>query len=454
MFDRLKAILAGIDADYADARHEVKTEVSVSLAGRDLTDVSENRGDGYVLRVLDGGGLASVVFTRPADAEDAARTALANARLIGALTETPVQFAEAPPVRDDVRPDLVTDPRDVPMEEKVALVREYGEIPLVSDRIATVTLGYREIIREKHFVSTEGAEIREDLVTTALLGGIVSADGGLLQNVRVSAGGGNGFQLVRDQHELVEARTKLALDLLDAEPVKGSAYDSILNPTMAGVFAHEAFGHFSEADIIENLPGMREKMKIGEKLGSDVLSIVDDATRKNQVGFYRYDDEGVAVRPVPLITDGVLTGRLHSRRTAAAFGEPVSGHHIAEDYRYAPIVRMGCIFIEPGEPAFEELLARLGNGLYILDPMGGQTAGETFSFGAQQAYVVRGGKVAGMLRDINISWNLYRTLRDIEAVGNDLELSKVGGCGKGQLNPRSCNGGPHILVRNLVVGGA
>ena len=128
---------------------------------------------------------------------------------------------------------------------------------------------------------------------------------------------------------------------------------------MAGVFAHEAFGHFSEADIIENLPGMREKMKIGEKLGSDVLSIVDDATRKNQVGFYRYDDEGVAVRPVPLITDGILTGRLHSRRTAAAFGEPVSGHHIAEDYRYAPIVRMGCIFIEPGEPTFAELLVSM-----------------------------------------------------------------------------------------------
>ena len=270
MFDRLKGILAGIDAEYADLRHEVKTEVTISLSGRDLTDVSENRGDGYVLRVLDSGGLANVVFTNPADAAEAAATALANARLIGARRKEPVRFAPAPPVRDDVRPDLVEDPRTVPMAAKVALMQEYGAIPLAHEKIATVNLDYREIVREKHFVSTEGTEIREDLVTTAVFGTIVSSDGQMLQNVRVNAGGGTGFQLVRGQHENFEARTQLALDLLDAEPVKGGTYDCILNPNMAGVFAHEAFGHFSEADIVENMPGVRQKMQIGGKLGSDV----------------------------------------------------------------------------------------------------------------------------------------------------------------------------------------
>jgi TldD protein len=167
-----------------------------------------------------------------------------------------------------------------------------------------------------------------------------------------------------------------------------------------------------------------------------------------------YDDEGVKVRPTQLMKDGVLTGRLHSRRTAAEFDEPVSGHSVAEDFRYAPIIRMGTIFIEPSTRSFDDLISMLGDGLYILDAKGGQTAGENFTFGAQYGYVVKDGKVGDMLRDINISGNLYKTLNDIVAVGDDFVLSKAGGCGKMQLNIRSCSGGPHILVRNLVIGGA
>ena len=167
----------------------------------------------------------------------------------------------------------------------------------------------------------------------------------------------------------------------------------------------------------------------------------------------QYRDEVVRVRPTQLMKDWVLTGRLHSRRTAAEFDEPVSGHCVAEDYRYAPIVRMGTIFIEPGSHSFEDLIAMLDDGLYIIDAKGGQTAGENFTFGAQYAYVVKSGKVGEMIRDINISGNLYQTLEDIVAVGDDLVLSKIGGCGKGQMNIRSCHGGPHILVNNLVIGG-
>jgi len=235
--------------------------------------------------------------------------------------------------------------------------------------------------------------------------------------------------------------------------VEGGTYDCILDPRLAGVFAHEAFGHFSEADIIETLPAMREMMKLGGRIGSEAVSIVDDPTRPGQLGFYRYDDEGVAARPTELMRDGVLTGRLHSRRTAASFGEPVSGHHIAEDYRFAPIIRMGCIYIEPSATPLDDLFAQLGDGLYIVNPKGGQTAGEIFSFGAQSAWEVKDGRRVALLRDLNISGNLYQTLRSIVAVGDDLTFSKTGGCGKGQLSPRSCDGGPHILVRNLLVGG-
>jgi TldD protein len=453
MFTKLRGILSKLDVDYADIRYEKKMTTKITFAGKELTQIGSNSTDGYVVRVLDEGGLSSVVFTGESDAEGAVKTAAENARLIAKNIPKPVRLAETEVVKGSFLPDLKEDPREVSMEEKLELTRRYNDIPLGHDKIATTSMSYEEVIREKHFASSEGTEIREDLVTTRLGGEIISKDGGLAQNVRVRGGGSDGFYNIRGLEKHLQERTRIALDLLQAKPVEAGTYNCVLNPNMAGVFAHEAFGHFSEADIVEALPAMREKMKIGEKLGSEVLSIVDNATLPSQLGLYKYDDEGVQVRPVTLMKNGVLKGRLHSRRTAAEFGEPISGHCVAEDYRFAPIIRMGTIFIEPGEHSLEDLLSMLGEGLYILDAKGGQTAGENFTFGAQYGYLVKGGEIGDMVRDINISGNLYQTMKDITGIGSDFVLGKIGGCGKGQMNIRSCHGGPHILVENLVVGG-
>jgi TldD protein len=453
MFEKLRRILNEIDADYADVRYEIKKSVAISFNGKELTQIGSNSTDGYVVRVLKEGGMSSVVFTKEDDANKAVRSAVENARLIAKNIEKPVRLAKVKAGEDTFIPTIKEDPREISMPEKLELVRKYNDIPLGYEKIVTTAVTYGEVIREKYFLSTEGARIREDLVTTRLSGTIISKDGTLTQNVTVMAGGSNGFSSIRNQEKNFEGQTAIALDLLKAKPFERGVHNCILSPLLAGVFTHEAFGHFSEADIIENLPAMREKMKMGSKLGSDVLSIMDNAPLKNQLGFYRYDDEGIEVRPIQLMKNGILTGRLHSRRTSAEFGEPVSGHCVAEDYRYPPIIRMGTIFIEPKEHSLEELLNMLGDGLYILDTKGGETAGENFTFGAQYGYVVKGGKVREMVRDVNISGNLYRTLLDIVGVGDDLVFSRIGGCGKGQLNIRSCFGAPHILVKNLVIGG-
>lgn len=453
MFDVLGKILAGVRADYADIRYEEMRETVIAFSGRELTGVSANDTDGFVVRVLNGGGMASVAFTKPGEAPKAVKTALENASLFAGNRDRPIRLAGVKAAAASFAPDLKEDPRRVPMAEKLDLVGCYNDIPLKHPSVANTNISYSEVYRRKHFASTEGARIQEDLLTTGVRGLITAKDGSLTQNMRVAAGGSDGFGNIRGQEELFERQTKLVVDLLKAQPVKSGVRRCVLNPDLAGVFAHEAFGHFSEADIVETLPAMRKKMKLGTRLGSESLSIVDDATRPGQLGFYKYDDEGVAVRPTQLIKDGVLVGRLHSRRTAAEFGEPLTGHCVAEDYRYAPIVRMGTIFIQPSDKSLDELLAILGDGLYLLNAKGGQTAGENFTFGANYGYLVKGGKVGGMVRDINISGNLYRTLMDIRAVGSDLELGKTGGCGKGQTNIRSCHGGPHIVIDNLVVGG-
>ena len=453
MFDRLEKMLGLVQADYADLRYELARETKISFGGRELIGLSASSTDGYVWRVLKNGGWSEVSFTRPEDAERAARSALENAELLARGGARTVRLAPTTPTRDEFHPKLNEDPRPVPAEAKLELLRSYNDIALENPKVATTQAAYWDMTRDKYFVSTEGARLREELVTVRINGEIVAKEGSLTQRVRFGFGGSDGLTRLRGREAEMAERVKICVDLLKAEPVKGGEYRVVLDQSLAGVFTHEAFGHFSEADIIQDMPTIREKMALGAPLGSEALSITDDPTRPGQLGFYRYDDEGVAARPVALMKDGVLTGRLHSRRTAAEFGEPITGHCVAEDYRYAPIIRMGCIFIEPRDKTKEELLGLLGDGLYVCNHMGGQTMGQNFTFGAQFGFEVKNGKPGRMLRDINISGNLYATLKGISAVGNDLTLREVGGCGKYQMNFRSCNGAPHVLVDSVVVGG-
>jgi len=453
MFDKLKTILSRTAVDYADIRYEIKNEVKIVFKGKELVQVSSNSTDGYVLRILKDGGLSSVSVTKETDIEKAIKTACENSTLIAGNLARPVRFARGETVKETFTPELKEDPRQIPLDEKLALVRKYNNIALQQEKILTTNISYLEVTREKYFVNTEGSEIKEELITTKINGLIIGKDGSLIQSVRVGVGGSNGFAVLRNREEEFEKRSSLVLQLLNAEPVKAGEYNVILNQNLSGVFTHEAFGHFSEADLIEDNPSMRKKMKLGAKLGNDALNIIDDPTIPEQLGFYRYDDEGVRAKPTQLMKNGVLVGRLHSRRTAAAFDEPLNGHCVAEDYRYPPIIRMGTIFIQPGDVKFEELLDELGNGLYILDSRGGQTSGENFTFGAQYGFIVKNGKLNKMVRDINISGNLYTTLKNIKKIADDLKLSETGGCGKGQINIRSCHGAPHILIQNVIIGG-
>jgi len=298
MFDDMRMMLSRVDADYADIRYEIKKETIIQYDGKELTRIGLNSTDGYVLRVLKDGGLASASFTKTDDAEQAVRTAVENAGLIARYIDKPIRLAGFEAVKDTFQPAMNEDPRNVSMMEKLELIRQYNEIPFQHEKIVTTKVRYTELMRERYFLSSAGSEIREDLITTQLGGLIISKDVNITQNISVIFGGSDGFTNIRNQEANFEQRTAIALDLLNAKPVEGGVYNVILNPEMTGVFTHEAFGHLSEADIIETLPATREKMQIGSKLGNDVLTIIDDATQPHQIGFYKYDDEGVPVRPV------------------------------------------------------------------------------------------------------------------------------------------------------------
>jgi len=228
----------------------------------------------------------------------------------------------------------------------------------------------------------------------------------------------------------------------------------VLDPILAGVFVHEAFGHLSEADFVYENERMRELMVLGKKFGRPELNIIDGAAVPDLRGSFKYDDEGTPATKTYLIKEGVLVGRLHSRETAAKMGEKPTGNARAVSYRFPPIVRMTNTYIEPGNTSFEEMIADIKEGVYARNWYGGTTSMEMFTFSAGEAFMIRNGKLAELVRPVVLTGNVFETLQNIDAIGNDLDMNQGGGCGKGGQSPLPVsNGSPHIRIQKCLVGG-
>jgi TldD protein len=243
--------------------------------------------------------------------------------------------------------------------------------------------------------------------------------------------------------------------LLSAPSVSGGQYSVVINPKLAGVFAHEAFGHLSESDFVYENERMKELMVLGSRLGSDEVTIIDDGNISGLRGTHKYDDEGVRTRKNYLIKDGILVGRLHSRETAAKMHEEPTGNARAIGYRHQPIVRMTNTYIEKGASSFEDMIRDIKLGLYAIDMVGGQTSMEMFTFSAAYGYMIRDGRIAELVRDVVLTGNVFETLMNIDMVGDTVEYPPAGGgCGKGGQSPLPVGlGGPYVRIQNVVVGG-
>jgi TldD protein len=252
----------------------------------------------------------------------------------------------------------------------------------------------------------------------------------------------------------VKEMAQRAVEMLTAPRVKGGEHTVVLDPVLAGVFVHEAFGHLSEADFVYENDRMREIMVLGKEFGGPQLNIVDSASVPDLRGSFKYDDEGTPSTKTYLIREGKLVGRLHSRETAARMNEKPTGNARAINYRFPPIVRMTNTYIEPGEASFEEIIGDIKEGVYAKNWYGGTTSMEMFTFSAGEAYMIRNGKIAETLRPVVLTGNVFTTLKNIDAIGNDLDMNQGGGCGKGGQSPLPVsNGSPHIRIRNCLLGG-
>jgi TldD protein len=355
---------------------------------------------------------------------------------------------------DKVPAEFKKNPIDVPLATKNNILDEYNRIMLGTKGIQTTSIGYADIKKKVTLATSEGTYLEQGRIDLNLrLSAIASKDGDV-QQVGLSIGSKGDFATVENLHEKVRDIARRAVALLSAPNAKGGAYTVVLDPVLAGVFVHEAFGHLSEADHIYENPQMRELMVLGRRFAGKHLNIVDGAAVPGYRGSFKYDDEGTPATKTYLIKQGVLTSRLHSRETAAKMGEQPTGNARAINYTHPPIVRMTNTFIEPGTTSFAEMLSGIKEGVYAKDWYGGTTSLEMFTFSAGEAYMIRDGKIAEMVRPVVLTGNVFTTLDNIDAIGNDLDMNQGGGCGKAGQSPLPVsNGSPHIRIRNCLVGG-
>jgi TldD protein len=454
MQDEIQAALESSKADYTEIRIEERESTSIVYRGKDLETASAVIDAGGIVRCLiqaRGWGIAT--FNDRRDLKAKVQQAYECAQV--ASSEEPIELAAVPVSQDRLTVALEQDFRGISMAEKKALVEAYNDILRThSTAIVDTTCRYNDTFSRVFFADSEGTLIEEErpMITTYFVA--VARDGDNVQTASESRSGQKGFEFVRDLEPLAQSAAQRAGDLLRAESVVGGQYPVVVNPRLAGVFIHEAFGHLSESDFVYENPRAQEMMVLGRRFGQDILTAFDDGSIPGLRGTHKYDDEGTPTGRSDLIQNGILVGRLHSRETAAKLGEKPTGNARATGYRYPPIVRMTNTAIEGGETSFQDMIGDIKLGIYACDMYGGQTALENFSFSSAYAYMIRDGAVAEMVKDVILSGNLFTTLMNIDAIGDDFEWSQSGGsCGKGQGGLPVTFGAPHIRIQDVVIGG-
>lgn len=438
--------------DYLEIRLDQSESTVIAYRGTRLDAV--DRGFSLVggIRACHKGGWSFVTFNGLADLNNRIEEAITQAKLIGQET---TQLADVDPIQDYVAIEFGKDPRGVSLDEKRQLVEAYNRLLLEFDpRIQTTMSSYSDRMSTTYFVNSLGTCIaQERLDVSGRFGVVARGEGSVVRQGFESIHSRSDYSTLEGIESQVLGAAERAVRQLDANPVKGGQYTVVLDPYLTGVFIHEAFGHLSEADFVYENPRMQELLVLGKQVAIPQLNVVDDGTLPGLPGSLKYDDEGVPTQRKYLIKDGILTQRLHNRETAGKMQEKPTGNARAISALHPPIVRMTNTGIENGDSSFEDMIGDVKEGVYAVRMLGGQTNGEMFTFAAAEGYMIRDGKLAEPVSDITLTGNVFQTMKDIEAIGND-SVYKSGGCGKGGQAPLPVStGGPHVRIKNVVVGG-
>ncbi|NYT20491.1 MAG: TldD/PmbA family protein [Methanomicrobiales archaeon] len=435
---------------YYDIRHVQGQSTHIDIDNGVCESAASSFFDHAVIRALSRNGWGIITIDNFQELQEGEIATLVDrAASISAICGEDISLS--PPLRGSVDvPPLEEDPRDVSLGEKTAILLDLERSARIPG-IMNTRVNYIERFENVGFRDSTGYENRYEICRSGFGVMAVAARNGTLQmgyERRHTIRGLN----IRHQQDLAREAAERALSLLDARPARGGTMRAVLDPELAGVFAHEAVGHASEADLVQEGNSVLAG-KIGERIGNPVVTIVDDPSLP-EFGFEPFDAEGSATGRTEIIRKGVLAGFLHSRETLAAVGNGRAGHARAMAGE-PPLVRMSNTFIEAGESTRDEILAECGNGILLKGSRGGQVdpGRGVFQFNAEYGYLIEDGECTTMVRDVSLSGEILRTLFSIRLCGNEVRMHQ-GYCGKGGQSVPVSDGAPYTLLDDAVVGGS
>ncbi len=351
---------------------------------------------------------------------------------------------------------IIKRPDEVDTDKKVQLVKKANEVARKADnRIKQVLVVYRDTLQNVTIGNTEGYITEDERIYTTAMIQVIAIDGKIIQTGQEPIGGLIGFELFDENpiENTAETAAKRAVMMLKARPAPGGRMPVVLSADAGGTMIHEAIGHGLEADLAMQGLSVYSK-KIGEKVASPFITVIDDATMPNKRGSFRFDDEGVEAQKTVLVENGILKGYMYDRLWSMKEGVRSTGNGRRESYKYRPIPRMTNTLIAPGKSVPEDIIKSTSSGLFVKKMGGGQvnTVNGDFVFEVSEGYLLENGKIGEPVRGATLTGNGPEVLKDIDIVGNDLGFS-IGTCGKDGQGVPVADAQPTLRIKSLTVGG-
>jgi TldD protein len=378
-------------------------------------------------------GFSSTNMLDSKSVEESMRNALKLAKASSKLKKHETKLE---PVKD-VKADVVA-PVKKPI--KGFSVEELAKIPLeaykgakeAGPQVMDVRTTFVSVEDDKYFLSSEGVRIHQGITRTLLFVNVLAKSNGLLCPTSENLGHTGGLELFdkTSPFQLGKTVAEKAVRLLNAKAPPSGKFRVVVHPTLCATLLHEAIGHPLEADLA--MAGGGFGNQIGKEVSSKLVTIYDDGYVKGGLGYFAYDDEGVACNRTNLIENGILKSFMHDRTSAAMAHVHPTGNAHAWDYSVEPLIRQTNIGIEAGDYTLEEMVEDVKEGLFLQGTFGGQAnVNADFTFGFQNANWIRQGKLAEELRGANVAGNAIEVFKAIDAVGKEAVL-RPGACGKTQ----------------------
>ena len=440
--------------DFADIFLEHKSMTGIVLEGEKIERVHSGIDAGAGIRVL-AGDTTAYAYTNDLSPQGLKEAAHMVSRAVGGgKGECNLDLRTVKPAvefRIEERPDEVETSRKA--RAVVAADRAAREVD--KGLVKQVIVSYGDTVQEVVIANSEGEYIEDERIRTRITVNAVAAEGGVIQTGYEAAGSLAGFELLKRflPEDLGRVAGERAVRMLKAKPAPAGKMPVVLSGEAGGTMVHEACGHGLEADLAQKKLSVYTGKK-GEKVASELVTVIDDATMADRYGTYSFDDEGVPARKVVLIENGILKDYLYDRLTAGKEGLSSNGHGRRESYQHKPIPRMANTYIAPGKTDPDKIIKEAKNGLLVRKMGGGQvnTTNGDFVFDVAEGYLIEDGQVGPLVRGATLTGNGPEVLRTIEMVGSDLGFT-IGICGKdGQGVPVS-DAQPTIAVKELIVGG-